>query len=117
MPLVAGNAARFTQVFVNLLVNAAQAFVGGDPAGNLIDVTWRDAGDAIVVEVADNGPGLPSQGASQIFDPFFTTKPGGTGLGLAISRSILEEYGGAIEASGRPGGGAVLRVRVARWRT
>ncbi|MCE9577312.1 MAG: PAS domain S-box protein [Deltaproteobacteria bacterium] len=116
VPAVVGNAPRLTQVFVNLLVNAAQAFIGGGPDTNAIDVTWHADGDAILVEVADNGPGLPPHAAGQIFEPFFTTKPGGTGLGLAISRSIVLELGGAIAAFERPGGGAVLQVRLARWR-
>ncbi|MCE9577313.1 MAG: PAS domain S-box protein [Deltaproteobacteria bacterium] len=113
-PAVAANAARLTQVFVNLIVNAAQAFTGERPAAQAIEVTWRPDGRQVVVDVADNGPGLPDVPA-RIFEPFYTTKAGGTGLGLAISRSIIEDAGGAIEAIARPGGGAILRVRLPRW--
>jgi PAS domain S-box-containing protein len=114
-PAVAANAARLTQVFVNLIVNAAQAFTGDAPATQRIDITWRPAGEQIVIEVADNGPGLPATHA-RMFEAFFTTKSAGTGLGLAISRSILEDAGGSIDAIDRPGGGAIFRVSLPRWR-
>ncbi|MGI9626810.1 MAG: sensor histidine kinase [Longimicrobiales bacterium] len=82
---------------------------------------WKDIGDGVgtaklvvVVQVSDNGPGLPPGDPEQIFDPFFTTKdPGqGTGLGLAICARLMEGMGGYIEATNRPEGGALFTLRL-----
>jgi signal transduction histidine kinase len=95
---------RLQQVFVNLLLNAADAMAGE----GTVTVTCHAAGDQVRLTFADSGPGVPPELRRKIFDPFFTTKPPGqgTGLGLAISRSIVESYGGTLEIEGTPPPGA-----------
>jgi PAS domain S-box-containing protein len=113
VPLVVANEARLGQVFLNLLVNAAQALQVGDVAENVIRVTVStDGGGNVVVEVRDSGPGIAAEHLTRIFDPFFTTKPVGvgTGLGLWICQGIVSSLGGHIWAENAPGGGASLRV-------
>jgi PAS domain S-box-containing protein len=115
VPAVVGNAPRLAQVFLNLVVNAAQAFERDEPEHNHVWVGAREEGARVVVEVADDGPGIPEEIARRVFEPFFTTKPGGTGLGLAISRSIVEDGGGEIGVLARPGGGTIMRVSLPTW--
>jgi signal transduction histidine kinase len=66
----------------------------------------------VVVEVSDNGPGVPENILQQLFQPFFTTKKGGTGLGLAISQKIASDHGGFITAENRATQGAVFRLHL-----
>jgi two-component system cell cycle sensor histidine kinase/response regulator CckA len=115
-PLVEADDARLGQVFINLIVNAAQAIPDGDSEANEIRiVTSTDAQGRAVVEVLDTGPGIPAGVLPHVFDPFFTTKPigVGTGLGLSICHSIVTSLGGEITASNREGRGACLRVVLA----
>jgi nitrogen-specific signal transduction histidine kinase len=114
LPSVLANEGRLAQVFLNLIVNAAQAISEGDVAHNRIFVrTWAESG-LVLAEVRDTGPGIPEELQSRIFEPFFTTKPAGigSGLGLAISRGIIEEAGGQISVESRPGEGARFLVRL-----
>ncbi len=114
LPPVLANEGRLAQVFLNLLVNAAQAIREGDVERNTISVrTWTE-GDSVLAEVRDTGVGMSSDVQKRIFDPFFTTKPAGigTGLGLAISREIVEAAGGSISVESRPGEGARFLVRL-----
>jgi PAS domain S-box-containing protein len=107
-----GNAFRLGQVFVNLLVNAADALREGEPA-NEIRLTTRVRGDGTVaVEVRDNGHGIPRKVLGRIFDPFFTTKPigRGTGLGLSVCHSIVTSFGGTIVCDSEEGRGACFTV-------
>ncbi len=113
LPPVVGNPARLAQVFVNLLVNAAQAIPAGAAESNVIRLTARVVSpDRVAVEVSDSGAGIPPAVLPHIFEPFFTTKgPGvGTGLGLSICRSIVEALGGVIEVQSEPGRGSTFRV-------
>jgi two-component system, cell cycle sensor histidine kinase and response regulator CckA len=113
VPAVDGNAGRLEQVFLNLLLNATQAFAeGSEEVDNLIRVTLRSEGDQVVAEVADNGPGIPADLLGRIFDPFFTTKPVGvgTGLGLPICRGIVQTHGGEITVDSKPGSGATFTL-------
>jgi PAS domain S-box-containing protein len=111
-PLVLANQARLGQVFLNLLLNAAQALPKGSPAAHQIRVaTTTDARGRCVVTVADTGPGIDAAIQARIFDPFFTTKPReGTGLGLWIARQITESIGGEIAVQSEPGHGACFTV-------
>jgi PAS domain S-box-containing protein len=109
VPAVDGNAGRLEQVFLNLLLNAAQAFTeDSEVADNLIRVSLRPEGNQVVAEVSDNGPGIPTELLGRIFDPFFTTKPVGvgTGLGLPICRGIVQTHGGEITVDSKLGAGA-----------
>lgn len=113
VPLVLGNEARLGQVFLNLVMNAAQAIEEGNVERNEIHLsTSTDQEGRAVVEVRDTGRGIPGPVLPHIFEPFFTTKPVGigTGLGLSISRRIVQAAGGTLEATSQPGYGAVLRV-------
>jgi signal transduction histidine kinase len=107
---VQGNAGRLVQVFVNLLRNALDAVqLGGE-----ILVESRAQGEWTIVTVADNGPGIPPDVLPNIFDAFITSRldSRGTGLGLAVAEGIVHQHGGKIEASNRPGGGALLTVEL-----
>ncbi len=112
-PLVEGNESRLGQVFLNLLINAAQAISGETPDKNEIRIVTRlhEAG-RVVTEVRDTGSGMSPAVRSHIFDPFFTTKPVGvgTGLGLAICYSIVTSMGGNIEVESEVGVGSIFRV-------
>ncbi|HXK62609.1 MAG TPA: ATP-binding protein, partial [Acidobacteriota bacterium] len=104
---------RFLQVLVNLLNNAVDA-VG--PSGR-IELSVRSrlnrtAPDAVVIEIADNGPGIPRAIRHRLFDPFFTTKSGGTGLGLSISQKIVRDHGGVITVSSTEGKGSSFQVHL-----
>jgi len=115
VPAVDGNAGRLEQVFLNLLLNAAQAFAAdSEPTENLIRVSLRTDGGQVVAEVLDNGPGIPPELLGRIFDPFFTTKPVGvgTGLGLPICRGIVQTHGGEITIDSKPDAGAIFTVRL-----
>lgn len=113
VPAVRGNARRLTQVFVNLLINAAQAIEEGHASSNEIRVRVRRDGRAVVVEISDTGVGIPEAATEQVFEPFFTTKSGseGTGLGLHVCKGIIQAFGGEI-ALVRKEHGTVARVRL-----
>jgi PAS domain S-box-containing protein len=110
MPPVECLPSQLNQVFMNLMVNAAQAM----PASKHGTIVLRtgSAGDEAWVEVADDGAGIPEDIRAKIFDPFFTTKPvgKGTGLGLSLSYGIVEKHGGRIEVHSTPGVGTRFRV-------
>lgn len=113
--LVLGDETRLTQVIVNLLLNASQAFERPDPDQNHIRVhVQRDDASYAIVRVTDNGPGIPPELQSRIFEPFFTTKPvgEGTGLGLAICADTIQSMGGQLELESTPGKGACFRVKL-----
>jgi two-component system NtrC family sensor kinase len=113
VPLVQANESRLGQVFLNLIVNAAQAIPEGQAAANQIRVvTAPYDGDRVVVSVHDTGVGIPPDKLSRVFGPFFTTKPAGqgTGLGLAICHRIITELGGDILVESEVGKGTVFRV-------
>jgi PAS domain S-box-containing protein len=113
VPLVEVDAGRLGQVFINLLINAAQALPDGHIATNEIRITTStDAAGQAVVEIADTGPGIPSSVLERVFDPFFTTKAVGvgTGLGLSISRNIVNSIGGEISVKSEEGRGTTFRV-------
>ncbi len=108
-----GSQTRVSQVFLNLIVNAAQAIQPGDRTQNTITVRARSTEkDQVCIEVQDTGPGISPQMLRRIFDPFVTTKPAGrgTGLGLSICRRIVHSLGGTIEIHSHPGQGTVARV-------
>jgi predicted ATPase/signal transduction histidine kinase/CheY-like chemotaxis protein len=114
LPSVVASPTELGQVFVNLLVNAAQAIPEGRRAENEVHVAARAGGGQVVIDVRDTGAGIPADIKHRIFDPFFTTKPVGvgTGLGLAICHGIVSGIGGAIEVDSDAGVGTLFRVRL-----
>lgn len=110
---VMGDGPRLGQLFLNLLVNAAQAIPAGHAAANSIHVLTFQEGPMVVVEIEDTGGGMSKTQLSRIFEPFFTTKPeNGTGLGLPICRSIVDEHGGSLEVHSEVGRGSRFSVRL-----
>ncbi len=109
LPTTMTDGPQLQQVFLNLLNNAVDAVGKG---GKLEIRTALDAEGRLVLEFADNGPGIKPENLKQIFDPFFTTKePGkGTGLGLYITYDIVQKLGGTIKVENRKGGGAVFTI-------
>ena len=84
-------------------------------AGDRIEVRALEDGPAVVIEVADTGPGIDPGKAESIFQPFFSEKKGGTGLGLAIVRRLVESWGGSVSAESTPGEGTVIRIVISVW--
>ncbi|HXH24222.1 MAG TPA: ATP-binding protein, partial [Vicinamibacterales bacterium] len=114
LPQIQGDRHQLTQLFTNLLANAYEAMNGGGritvTAGRVRLEDGGDGRDAVLVEVADTGPGMPPDVAEKVFDPFFTTKPRGSGLGLAIVRKIVDAHDGRIDLQTAPGAGTRIRV-------
>jgi len=109
IPSITCAPSQINQVFLNLITNAAQAL----PAANgEITLATRAEAEGVVVEVADNGTGIPADILPKIFDPFFTTKEvgKGTGLGLSISYKIVEQHGGRIKVDSAVGKGTKFTV-------
>ncbi|HET8935190.1 MAG TPA: response regulator [Polyangiales bacterium] len=111
---VDGNENRLGQVFLNLLINAAQAIGSGRADQHEIRVTTRCHGGRVIVEVSDTGPGMPPEVHKRLFEPFFTTKPigVGTGLGLSICHGIVSDLGGSIRVDSKVGTGTRVRVEL-----
>jgi two-component system cell cycle sensor histidine kinase/response regulator CckA len=113
VPLVVADDGRLTQVFINLLVNAAHAIPEGHSDDHRITVrTRRDDQGRAVAEIEDTGSGMPPEVQARVFDPFFTTKGvgSGTGLGLSICHGIICGLGGQISIESAPVRGTVVRV-------
>jgi signal transduction histidine kinase len=110
LPMVECAPSQIDQVFLNLIVNAAQAMPEGKMG--LIDIRTDCDERKVWIEVQDNGPGIPPEVMKKIFDPFFTTKdPGtGTGLGLSVSQNIIQQHGGKLEVSSTVGVGTTFKI-------
>lgn len=108
------DALLLENVFVNLLLNAADSMPGGGVIAARIDPAERDGARIVRVEIADSGSGIRAEDLTHIFEPFFTTKTEGkgTGLGLAIAQRIVDAHRGAIEVRPRPGGGTIFAVHL-----
>ncbi len=119
---VMADGQQLRQVFLNLILNAADAFEGLDsPDDNqliirtaVVNGSIQDADQWLDIQFIDNGAGIPEENIDYIFDPFYTTKdPGrGTGLGLSVSFAIIEGYGGTIQAVGNEMHGTTMRIRL-----
>ena len=108
-PIIMADAEALNQVLSNFVMNAGEALEG---PGN-ITIRTRQQGDFALLEVEDDGPGVPADHAARVFDPFFTTKPEGTGLGLSICYQITLAHRGSISiARGRNGRGACFTLRL-----
>lgn len=112
VPLVLGNRGRLGQVVTNLLVNASQALVDGDPDRDEVRLMTFTEEDRVVLAIEDTGPGIPPDLRDRVFEPFFTTKPAGigTGLGLSLVAQIVRRHGGDVRVSSTPQGGARLEL-------
>lgn len=112
VPCVLASESRLCQVFINLLVNAAQAMETRDPHDREIRVKTRsnDRENLVGIDVSDTGEGMSAERITRIFEPFFTTKASGTGLGLAICRDIVERMGGRIDVASTVGVGTTVTV-------
>jgi signal transduction histidine kinase len=77
-----------------------------------IEVSAHRAEDDLIIQVCDNGPGIPPERIASIFDPYFTTKPEGNGLGLWIAQQIVTAHGGGVTAQNAPGKGAIFGIRL-----
>jgi len=111
LPPIEAYSAKLNQVWMNLLVNAAQA-VGSSPG--TVTISTRATDDKVYVAISDTGCGIDPSVAGRIFDPFFTTKSvgEGTGLGLSISFGIIEDHGGTIKVESKPGVGTTFTVEL-----
>ncbi len=121
IPHVTGDHMQLTQVFANLLINAYEAMAGNgsvllaarlavDTDDGALAPDGVEPVPTVVVDVKDDGPGVPPELADRIFDPFFTTKPQGSGLGLAIVRKIVDAHEGRIDVRRNNGAGTCFRV-------
>jgi signal transduction histidine kinase len=116
VPKVLCQASQIQQVFVNLLVNAAQAIPQAssqtNPTQGRITLRSGVTSGAVWVEISDNGCGMTEEVQKRIFEPFFTTQPvgQGTGLGLSLTWEIMQRHHGQIQVSSSPGQGSTFRV-------
>ena len=107
---------RLLQAFHNIIVNALQA-IGTE--GAITVATYREerpGGDRVVIEIADNGPGIPADVLEHIFDPFYTTKENGSGLGLSIAHTIVREHQGRLDVESKLGQGTIFRIVLQDYR-
>lgn len=112
LPPVSGNPVELRQVFLNLVLNAVQA----QPHGGQIRVSGRPEQKGsrawAVIEVADQGPGIPAEDHKRLFEPFFTTKEKGSGLGLFVVRRTVEAHQGTVSVRTQPGAGTTIAIRL-----
>jgi signal transduction histidine kinase len=111
LPSVELDETQFKQAVMNLLVNARQVLRSG---GCVRLRTRAGSGGEAVIEVEDDGPGIPADTLDRIFDVFYSNRGGGTGLGLPIARQIVDRHGGAIEVDTAEGEGTTFRIRLPR---
>ncbi len=114
LPLVKGDASQLQQVFMNMLINAADAM---NDRGQITIATrevTEDGKEYLEIEFTDTGPGIPEEHLGRLFEPFFTTKPvgKGTGLGLAVSHGVVKKHGGHIKVKSTPGKGTSFFIRL-----
>ena len=108
LPPVTADPVRLTQALMNLVINAVQAV---EKNGRVqVSAVKSATGDALVLRVQDNGPGIAADKLEEVFDPYFTTKPEGIGLGLWIARQIAVAHGGTLRTENAPAGGAIFTL-------
>jgi signal transduction histidine kinase/CheY-like chemotaxis protein len=111
-PPARADMAQLVQVILNLVINAMQALPADHAHTSHIWISTAGQGDQVVIEVADNGPGVPPEDRDRVFEPFLTRKGvgEGSGLGLFVCRNIVNAWGGTVSVDERPGGGACFQV-------
>jgi len=115
LPQVFADGHQVQQVLLNLVINAEQAMLVAHGRGTIVVRTWHDPDhETVMLEINDDGPGIPADLQPKIFDPFFTTKEvgKGTGLGLTVAYAIVQEHGGRIRLESRSGSGASFYVEL-----
>lgn len=111
LPTIRGNAAELEQVILNLILNALDVI---GPQGRIEIRTLTGSGEQVVLEVLDNGCGIPPENKHKLFEPFFTTKPVGKGIGIGLSTCyhIIQAHKGEIDVKSDPGQGSCFTVRL-----
>ncbi len=109
-PIALVDAAQIRQCLINLVRNATEALAG--KTGGTVVLRTRGAASRILIEVEDNGPGIPADVLPRMFDPFFSTKEGGSGLGLALTQQIVKDHGGDLSVASTVGKGTTFTVSV-----
>ena len=112
LPKIAMDAEALSRAFMNILTNAGEALAGKKDAKVSVRAAYNHAEHAIIIEMADNGPGLSGEELFRIFEPYFSRKKGGTGLGLTIVKSIITDHRGYVRAGARPSGGTVFTIQL-----
>ena len=102
---IMGDRVLLEQAFVNIFLNAVDAFEGGEGE---VFVKYSVSGGDALVEISDTGKGIPEENLTKVFDPFFTTKETGTGLGLSVAHHIMEIWGGSIAVESTLGEGSTF---------
>ncbi len=110
LPPIKCHSRRLCQVFINLLLNAAQSI----EAQGTITISTRSEPNAVQICVRDTGAGIPEEALALIFDPFYTTKDKGTGLGLSVSAAIIRAHGGQITVESKPSEGSTFTISLPR---
>jgi signal transduction histidine kinase len=111
LPTVELDETQFKQALINLMVNARQVLPKG---GKVVARTRAGVHGEVVVEIEDDGPGIPLDAQERIFEVFYSSRGGGTGLGLPIARQVVERHGGTIELDSELGRGTTFRIRLRR---
>jgi two-component system cell cycle sensor histidine kinase/response regulator CckA len=116
LPPIMASPGKLSQLFLNLIVNAAQAIDEGKAGQNVITIATALEGSAVRIDIADTGKGIAADILPNVFDPFFTTKPlgVGTGLGLSICHDIVKKHGGEIRVQSEPGRGTTFSIFLSR---
>jgi C4-dicarboxylate-specific signal transduction histidine kinase len=113
VPAVLGNATRYEQLFLNLIINALHAIADLEPERRVIEISLtRGLTDSVIAVIRDRGTGMPAETLARALEPFFTTKPigVGTGLGLPICLGIVRAAGGKLEIESEPGRGTAVTI-------
>jgi C4-dicarboxylate-specific signal transduction histidine kinase len=113
LPHIHGDRVQLQQVVLNLIINAIQAMSGLTEGIRQLHIGTESVGeDGVCVAVRDSGPGLSTENLQRLFEPFYTTKPNGMGMGLSICRTIIEDYGGRLWATGLHPNGALFQFTI-----
>ncbi len=115
---VKADSSQLQQVFLNMIMNAADAVEGKGTIAMITRNIRDNSGDWVEIEFRDTGPGIDDENLAKIFEPFFTTKPvgKGTGLGLAVSHGIIHEHGGSISVKTKQGEGTSFFIKLPAYK-